>query len=160
VKLIKELFLKLSLIVKNKKEMSKPFIICVIDDDEVYQFTVTRTIEVQKLAKKILVFSDGEQAIQFLVDNVANNENVPDVIFLDINMPIMDGWQFLEEFVRIKPRIGKKIIIYMVSSSVDPVDLERAKKIGELSDYIIKPVAPDKLKDIVEALENTEKPNF
>lgn len=137
--------------------MSKPFIICIIDDDDVYQFTVTRTIEANKLAKKILVFSDGEQAIQFLVDNVANNENVPDVIFLDINMPIMDGWQFLEEYVKIKPRIGKRITIYMVSSSVDPVDVERAKKISELSDYIIKPVTPNKLKDIIEALENTNE---
>ncbi len=137
--------------------MNRPFIICVIDDDQVYQYTVTRTIEVQKLAKKILVFSDGEEAIQFLIDNVANNENVPDVIFLDINMPVMDGWQFLEEYVRIKPTIGKKVTIYMVSSSVDPVDLERAKKISEISDYIIKPVTPNRLKDIIDALEKTNK---
>ena len=135
--------------------MNKPFIICVIDDDEVYQFTVTRTIKAQKLAKKILVFSDGEEAIQFLIDNVANNENVPDVIFLDINMPIMDGWQFLDEYIRLKPRIGKKVTIYMVSSSVDPVDLERAKKISELSDYIVKPITSNTLKDIIEALENS-----
>ena len=136
--------------------MIKPFIICIIDDDEVYQFSVTRTIKAEKLAKKILVFSDGEEAIQFLINNVANNENVPDVIFLDLNMPIMDGWQFLEEYVRIKPRIGKKITIYMVSSSVDPIDLERARKISELSDYIIKPVSPEKLKDIIEALEKND----
>jgi CheY-like chemotaxis protein len=133
--------------------MSKPFIICIIDDDEVYQFTVTRTIEAQKLAKKILVFSDGEQAIDFLIANIANDENVPDVIFLDINMPVMDGWQFLEEYVNLRPRIGKKVTIYMVSSSVDPVDLQKAKKITELSDYIIKPITPNRLKEIIESLE-------
>jgi CheY-like chemotaxis protein len=133
--------------------MSKPFIICIIDDDDVYQYTVTRTIEHNKLAKKILVFSDGEEAIQFLVDNISKNENLPDVIFLDINMPIMDGWQFLEEYVNLKPRIGKEITIYMVSSSVDSTDLERAKKISAISDYIIKPIKQEMLKEIIEALE-------
>lgn len=134
--------------------MLNSFIVCIIDDDEIYQFTVTKTIKNHNLAKKILVFSDGELAIQFLLDNIGNNENVPDVILLDINMPIMDGWQFLEEYVHLKPRIGKKIIIYLVTSSIDPVDVERAKKISEISDYIIKPVTPGKLKDVIEALEN------
>jgi CheY-like chemotaxis protein len=133
--------------------MSKPFIICIVDDDEVYQFTVTRAIQTQKLAKKILIFSDGEEAIQFLIQNVSKNEDLPDVIFLDINMPIMDGWQFLEEYVRLKPRIGKRITIYMVSSSVDSADLDKAKKISEISDYIVKPIKPDALRDIIAALD-------
>jgi CheY-like chemotaxis protein len=137
--------------------MSKPFIICIIDDDDVYQFTVTRTIEKHKLAKKILVFSDGEEAVQFLIDNISKNENLPDVIFLDINMPIMDGWQFLEEYVNLKPRIGKKITIYMVSSSIDSVDTDRAKKISDISDYIIKPIKPEMLKEIIEVLEIEHK---
>jgi CheY-like chemotaxis protein len=133
--------------------MKKPFIICIIDDDEVYQFTVTRNLQSQQLAKKILVFSDGEEALNFLSANIGNAAEVPDIIFLDINMPIMDGWQFLEEYVHLKPRIGKKITLYMVSSSVDPADTERAKKIAEISDYIVKPITPDQLKVIVEALE-------
>lgn len=129
-------------------------IICIIDDDEIYQFTVTRTIESHKLAKKILVFSDGEQAMQFLIDNVSNSTSVPDIIFLDINMPIMDGWQFLEEYINIKPLLGKKVTIYMVSSSVDTADIERAKKISEISDYLIKPISPEKLKSVVKAIED------
>ncbi len=133
--------------------MNKPFIVCIVDDDEIYQFTVTRTIEFHKLAKKVLVFSDGELAIQFLIDNIDHYEHVPDIIFLDLNMPIMDGWQFIEEYISIKPRIGKKIIIYIVSSSVDPIDLDRAKKVSEISDYLIKPITPDKLHDIIRSLE-------
>ncbi|MCA6441360.1 MAG: response regulator [Sediminibacterium sp.] len=133
--------------------MSKPFIICIIDDDEVYQFTVTKTIQSQQLAKKILVFSDGEEALNFLSANIGDNNAVPDIIFLDINMPIMDGWQFLEEYIQLKPRIGKKVTLYMVSSSVDPADTQRAKKIEEVSDYIIKPITPDQLKVIVNTLE-------
>ncbi|MBR2649737.1 MAG: response regulator [Sediminibacterium sp.] len=133
--------------------MSNPFIICIIDDDEVYQFTVTKNIQSQQLAKKILVFSDGEEALNFLCANIGDNNAVPDVIFLDINMPIMDGWQFLEEYIRLKPRIGKKVTLYMVSSSVDPADTQRAKQIEEVSDYIIKPITPDQLKVIVNTLQ-------
>ncbi|TAH09244.1 MAG: response regulator [Sphingobacteriia bacterium] len=136
--------------------MKSACVVCIIDDDEVYQFTVTRTIHTQKLAKKILVFTDGEQAIQFLSDNISTNDNIPDIIFLDINMPIMDGWQFLDEYVKLKPRIGKQITIFMVSSSVDPTDIRRARAIGEISDYIIKPITPEQLKEIIEALENGE----
>jgi CheY-like chemotaxis protein len=136
--------------------MTKPFIICVIDDDSVYQFTITRTIQTHQLAKKILVFSDGEQAINFLIDNIFNSENLPDIIFLDINMPIMDGWQFLEEYVTLKPNLSKKITVFMISSSVDPTDLERAKKISEVSDYIVKPITPEALKEIILVIENQE----
>jgi CheY-like chemotaxis protein len=91
----------------------------------------------------------------FLVNNVANNENLPDIIFLDINMPVMDGWHFLEEYIKLKPRIGKVITIYMISTSVDPEDIERAKKIREVSDYIVKPVMPGMLKGIIENLAKT-----
>lgn len=134
--------------------MSKPFIVCIVDDDDIYQFTVTRTIEKEDIAKKILVFSDGQQAIEFLDANIGRNDNLPDVIFLDINMPIMDGWQFLEEYVKIKPKVGKKITIYMVTSSVDPTDVDKAKRITDVSDYIIKPVKPEQLKAVIDALAN------
>lgn len=136
--------------------MSKSFVICVIDDDHVYQYMITRTIKENNLSEDILIFSDGEEAIEFLKSNADKIENMPDVIFLDINMPIMDGWQFLEEFVFLKPRIGKKITIYMVSSSVDKADTERATKISELTDYIVKPITPDRLKDIIQELKKQE----
>lgn len=133
--------------------MTKPFIICLIDDDDIYQFTFTRGLKSNKVAKKILVFSDGEEARDFMRDNVANTEVLPDVIFLDINMPVMDGWEFLEEFVKLKTKVQKKITIYMVSSSVDPADVERAKAISDVSDYLIKPVGESQLTQIIENLE-------
>ena len=85
--------------------------------------------------------------------NLLNDTELPDVIFLDINMPIMDGFQFMEEYVKIKPELNKKITIYMVSSSVDAVDIERAKSISDISDYIIKPIEPKQLKKIMHDLE-------
>jgi two-component SAPR family response regulator len=59
----------------------------------------------------------------------------------------------MDEYVLLKPRIGKKIIIYMVSSSKNDEDMEHAKRISEISDYLIKPVTPDELKLIIDALQ-------
>lgn len=132
--------------------MNSYFKVCIVDDDEIYQYTVVKVLENFGLAEKIQVFSDGDEAFTFLLDNIDNPEALPDVILLDINMPIMDGFQFMEEYVKIKPKVGKKIVIYMVSSSVDSVDIERAKSISEISDYIIKPIKPGELRRIINEL--------
>ena len=132
---------------------SNPFIICIVDDDEVYQFSATRIINATKLAKKILVFNDGQQAIQFLIDNIAETINIPDVIFLDINMPIMDGWQFIEEYIVLRPRIGKIITLYMISLSVDSLDINRANRMSEISDYIVKPITQEMFKELILKLD-------
>ncbi len=137
--------------------MGKPFLICIIDDDDIYKYTISRNLKPLKLTRKMLVFSDGEEAINFMMDNLGNSKDLPDIIFLDINMPIMDGFQFMEEYTKLKPRVGKKIIIYMISSSVNPADIERAKKISEISDYLIKPIAAGKLANLLKSLQEEGK---
>jgi len=134
--------------------MNHSVIICLVDDDEVYQFCMKKIIENlnTKQIRKILGFSDGEEALGFMSENAGNNSELPNVILLDINMPIMDGWQFMEEYVKLKPKIGKRIIIYMVSSSKNDEDIERAKTISEISDYLVKPVTPQELQLILDTL--------
>lgn len=134
--------------------MKNLYNICIIDDDSIYQYTITKTIKAYNLANDIMVFSDGEEALDFFIRNLDSSENLPDIILLDINMPIMDGFQFMEEYIKIKPRVGKKISIYMVSSSVDSNDIEKAKRIGEISDYIIKPIKPGELISIVNSFQD------
>ncbi len=130
--------------------MKSEKILCLVDDDDIYQYTFLTQLKDTNLAKDILLFSDGEMAMDYIEANLSDLSSLPDVIFLDINMPIMDGWEFLEEFVRLKPDIGKEIVIYMVSSSIDPSDLDRAKAITEVSDYLIKPIIKDQVKTILE----------
>lgn len=130
---------------------------CIVDDDSIYRFTMVKALESTKLPMEIMAFSDGEEAIDFMLDNLDQDSVFPDVIFLDIDMPIMDGFQFMEEYIKIKPRVGKKITIYMVSSSLDPVDIERAKKISAISDYIVKPISLNRLKTIIEDLLEERK---
>ena len=125
--------------------MKKIGTVCIVDDDDIYQFTVKYEIEQTQLVDHIKFFSDGEQAIHFLEKVFDQPSQLPDIVFLDINMPIMDGWDFLEEFAQLKPKLGKKITVYMVSSSNNEKDIERAKQINEVTDYIIKPVTRDML---------------
>ncbi len=130
--------------------MKKIDIACVIDDDPIFVFGIKKIMELIDFCKNLMVFSDGEEALNNLKAIISANEKLPDVILLDLNMPILDGWQFLEEFVKIPCK--KKIIIYIVSSSVDPQDVLRAKSFELVSDYIVKPVTVEKLKEVLRDL--------
>lgn len=128
---------------------TSPPVIAVIDDDSVYQFTASRTLKATELAHEILQFQNGKEALAFLRDGAVNNHALPDIIFLDINMPITDGWGFLDEFQTLKSELGKDIKIYMVSSSIDPRDLNRAKNIPEVTDYMEKPITMSKFAELL-----------
>ncbi len=82
---------------------------------------------------------------------MSSESELPDIIFLDINMPYMDGWDFMEHFIDIKPNLPKEITIYMVSSSVQAEDMERAKALEDFSNYIIKPIDEKRFKEILAA---------
>tara|TARA_R110002050_G_scaffold267266_2_gene408866 strand:+ start:12859 stop:13263 length:405 start_codon:yes stop_codon:yes gene_type:complete len=129
--------------------MNNQKVLWVVDDDDIYKYSINRALKTTDLASKIITFSNGEEAILFMIENLNQNENLPDIIFLDINMPIMDGFQFMEEYIKIKPRVGKKITIYMVSSSIDKADINKAKSISEISDYLIKPIRPEELANLL-----------
>ncbi len=119
--------------------------VCLIDDDKVYQFTSKMILEATQLTSRITTFFNGQEAIEFFLDPANQQIGIlPDVIFLDINMPIMNGWNFLEEFDKIFYTLPKKILIYVVSSSVDDSDMEKSKSFVSVADYVIKPINKEK----------------
>lgn len=124
----------------------------LVDDDDVFVFLTKKTIEQTHLVDLIRVFNNGMDALNFLKENKENIDELPEIIFLDLSMPIMNGWQFLEEYTKLNPYIGKKISIYICSSSISQDDITRAKAINEVTDYIIKPIAKTKLIDLIKNL--------
>ncbi len=120
----------------------------VVDDDKIYQFIVKKEIELSQKVNKISFFTDGDKAFTALSEIVKNNNEIPDIILLDINMPVMDGWGFLDEFQKIRRTIAKPCYIYLVSSSVDERDMERSKQYADVVGYIVKPLKRDKLDTI------------
>ncbi|MBY0427227.1 MAG: response regulator, partial [Cytophagales bacterium] len=82
--------------------------------------------------------------------SLEQGENLPNVILLDINMPEMDGWQFIEEFRTLKAMSGHKTAIYISSSSISAEDTAKAESYEEISSYLIKPIEPKTLLNIVQ----------
>jgi CheY-like chemotaxis protein len=134
--------------------MSQKQSICIVDDDEVYTFIVKKIIEIYELADNVLTFSDGEKAYNYIKENKGKPDLLPDIILLDINMPIMDGFLFVEGYTKLKQEINKEISIYMVTSSIDPIDLERSKKHTEIKGFITKPVSAEVLEKIMKTLRS------
>ncbi|WP_411821418.1 response regulator [Leptospira sp. 'Mane'] len=114
--------------------------ICIIDDDIVYQVLASKIIRSTELVSEIMQFYDGEEALTFFQENSENDNVWPEIIFLDLNMPYMDGWQFLEQFADRGFHNKKVSVIYIVSSSNSEIDKQKAKEFSEVTGYYIKPV--------------------
>lgn len=125
--------------------MKKIDVAFIIDDDQIYVFGLKKLIAINNLCKNILVFENGERALNYIAPIMSSSEQLPDVILLDLNMPVMDGWEFLDEFIKIKPKLNKKVQIYMVSSSINPADMEKAKQYEDLTSYLVKPISIEEL---------------
>ena len=115
--------------------------IWVVDDDPIYQIIVNKIIKKSELFSSVSSFTNGKDALDALKKTLENNEMPPNIILLDINMPIMDGWEFMEEMVLLK----SKIRIYIVSSSIAFEDKSKAKNYTEIIAYLSKPITANDL---------------
>jgi CheY-like chemotaxis protein len=138
--------------------MNKIDTICLIDDDIIFQYLAKKVITESNLVKEIDVFYNGLDAINFLESASLNKDKLPDIIFLDLFMPVMDGWGFLEEYVSLQSKLEKKIPIYIVTSSIDPADVQKSKSMSAVIDYIVKPITKEGFLYILKN-HNSEFPN-
>lgn len=121
----------------------------IVDDDPIHQFGMKVLMRKLEFSKKVMVFQNGQEAIDALLDMLGTKQQFPNIIFLDLNMPIKDGWGFLDDFVQIPHSNRDKILVYVVSSSISPWDQEKAKEYAVVSDYMVKPINESELKNIL-----------
>lgn len=128
-----------------------PDLVCIIDDDPMFVFGIKRMLERKFQVGNIVVFSNGQEALDYFAElaGSAQVQSIPGIILLDINMPILDGWGFLDGFAKLEPQLGKGIKMYLVTSSIDRPDIEKAKKTPRVLEYIVKPVKEDKIREIL-----------
>lgn len=124
----------------------------IVDDDKVFVFLAKKIIKSVSTDVDFKSFEDGMAIFEYLKEIISKPELLPDIIFLDLNMPVMDGWEFLKEYVLLHEKIEKKIPVYLVSSSISPHDIERAKNISVVSDFIIKPLRREKIVELFDIL--------
>lgn len=121
----------------------------IVDDDDIFRFIMKKHFSVQKFSHDIETFINGAEAINTLKERMSNIQEIPDVIFLDINMPVMTGWGFMDEFNKVYDKLAKKVSVYMVSSSVDTRDVSKAENMPTIAEYIVKPLDNEKVRQVM-----------
>jgi CheY-like chemotaxis protein len=130
--------------------MKKIDLACIVDDDMIHQILLKKHLDNTGLVDHYLVFNNGKEVYQDLESRIKENRELPRVIFLDLQMPVWDGWQFLEEFGKLN--IEEKIEIFIVTSSIFEKDYKRAQTYNLDKNYLIKPINTEKLKACLEKL--------
>ncbi|MDB5153320.1 MAG: response regulator [Mucilaginibacter sp.] len=115
----------------------------LIDDESIFHKIVQITIRDSELAKQATYSFDGEIVLDYLEEKKSDSQSLPDYIFVDLYMPLFDGWDFLNRFQNIYKSLKKTINIYIVTSSIDPRDIDRSKLYPFVTTFISKPVMKD-----------------
>lgn len=121
--------------------------VALVDDDPIYTNAFKSILTTWRIFNPFLFFANGKEALDFI--RIKEASALPDILLLDLNMPVMNGWVFLENFAGIAPKIGKNISIYLVSSSIWEKDLSRSQKNPLVTAFITKPVFKEKLQEIL-----------
>ncbi|WP_026902971.1 response regulator [Pedobacter glucosidilyticus] len=132
--------------------MNQALHILIIDDDEINNFIAAKLIDKIPPRAKVSTCLNGQEGIDYIISGLNNQEELPDIIFLDINMPVMNGWEFLEEYAKIAHQLSKKIVINMLSSSVYNDDISKSKTFSTVNKFISKPLTVEKIKSLYDSL--------
>jgi len=128
---------------------SKYYAVMLIDDNEIDNLINQKMIEAANITEHIYTHTGARSAIEFL-KNLEKLEQetknvLPEIIFLDIDMPLMDGFQFLDEFEKLSENTKKKCKVVMLTSSINPLDVNKSKKYSYVKKYINKPLSQENL---------------
>ena len=127
--------------------------VLLVDDDEATNFINKRMVALSDLKVQVEVTSNGQEALDYLTySGIYKNRNLrqPGIIFLDINMPRMNGWEFLNEYKNLPPHQKSKIVIGMLTTSMNPDDETKAKQFSEINMFFHKPLTIENITGIVD----------
>ena len=130
--------------------MKKIDLLCIIEDEPTHLFITKKMVEMSGLVENIMVYKNGKEAYDKLKAIFLNSETLPEIILLDLNMPIWDGCQFLDEFTKIP--IKTKIIVYILTSSNSEDDKKRAETYNLNDNYLVKPITLKEIKTILDKI--------
>ncbi|EDM35923.1 two-component response regulator, CheY-like protein [Pedobacter sp. BAL39] len=136
--------------------MKEKINILLVDDDEINSFILKKLIEKVELRSNIQTCLNGEAALDYLKGVAHDSEKLPDIMFIDVNMPLMNGWELMIAL----PSLGieKPIHKYILTSSFADVDLQKYKEFKSVLDgYIIKPISRERLQEIMEPYQSSGK---
>lgn len=129
--------------------MKKLHSIMLVDDDPTTNFINELLINEMAITEELLVASNGKEALETLNEHFIQNDYLPDLILLDINMPVMDGFDFLMKFNELNKKNTNCTIVVMLTTSLNPGDIKKAKDL-KVKDYISKPLLEERLQEILE----------
>lgn len=124
--------------------------VMIVDDNEIDLIVGKRVIEKFSFARNVILVESAIKAMEYLEAHADEEDKLPDLIFLDINMPEMNGFEFLDAYAGLAEKMKRKCIIMMLTTSAHPDDRERAAKSPYVYDYMNKPLSGDKLKQVDE----------
>lgn len=123
-------------------------LVMLVDDNDTDNFISKRIIEITKFAHRVEVKGSGKTALDYLKENENNPENLPNIIFLDINMPIVDGFVFLYEFEKFNELVRNKCKVIILSSSDNKRDIDKIVNNDHVIKFITKPLTEIALDEI------------
>jgi CheY-like chemotaxis protein len=129
--------------------MKKLNSILMVDDDHINNFINSKLIKRLKVCENLFHFSNGTDAMRFLEDYSINQKDCPDLILLDLKMPVMDGYDFIEFFKKTPFRNKEKVQIIPLTTSVNLKDSQKIEALG-IKEFLIKPLKEDSLNKILE----------
>jgi CheY-like chemotaxis protein len=125
--------------------------VLLIDDDEPTNFLSNLILEEVNCASQIKIMQSGKNALEYLANSTSkyNGQPYPELIFLDINMPAMNGWEFLDKYYELSKQVSRKPIIIMLTTSINPDDKIKATRMGLVAGFENKPLTSNMVETLM-----------
>lgn len=124
-------------------------LILLVDDDEATNFLHKIMVTDANCTENIHVCKNGKDAINYVLDGIEGKHALPELIFLDINMPVMNGWDFLDDYQNLPAEQKAKMKVVMLTTSINPDDFDKSKEYADVADFRNKPLTSELICEVI-----------